>query len=1015
METLVDLIIRKGPATDGRGIRDGDRYISYRDFHLLTNRLARRCREKGVGSGSIVPILLTRGIDILIAVVGVLKAGGAYVPVDTGYPVQRIAYMLEDTGCSVVVGERERLPPGGKYVPIVMDGDWSGILESSAEDPPVLPSPGDLAYVIYTSGSTGNPKGVMVEHAQIHRYIMDVYERLGLAVCESYALFGTLSADAGLTAVFSALCYGKDLHIIDIKNLSAAAIIDYFRKYPVDCYKTTPSLIQTFLRQRSVDKLLPRKVLMLGGEACPWTLARHLYEFLPEGCRLFNHYGPTETTVGVLTYAFPPNPGSLPSVIPLGIPLEHTKVHILDDSGRPVMEGAAGELHIEGSLLARGYLNNPVLTEEKFVRGSPDGRDVRLYKTGDLARYLPGGNVEYLGRMDDQVKIRGYRIELKEIEHAILQTGTVEQCVVTAVERSTGERQLVGYVVPKDGFAAALLEEHLKAQLPDHMLPGKWVMLDHLPLTFNNKTDRRQLPAPDWEEMECARPETRAAGEMETALRDIWQQLLGRRGIRLDEDFFLMGGDSLLSMRLGFEAGDKLGINISPADVFEYPTIEKLAGYLTLRKGTAVSRVTIDRTDLREWETTAAQKHLFLHHKLYPKASFPHSSITFRMNGEPDAARLEAACTKIVALHESLRTVYSLKKGKVYGKVHEPFRLAPAYIRAEEESIDATIRRLTQPFDPERLPLIRIFVIHSEKTAWYLHLDMPHINSDGVSLAILIKDLTAVYNGEYVERPRPQFGDHQRRLESYRHSAGRREDELYWRQTLERPLPLLAFPRNNGVAAAGVYEGNFIVSAVPSGTMHRIDRWVLGRGLTRFQLLLAGYMALLHKISGSDTVAVMLPVHNRNDKSMEEVTGLLANVVLVRSEVSEGALTRDVMTACLAAIRKSLRHQQFPFEELYPIWQEQGRNKGLLTQSFFGWHHSRDKYRLGGTALELYIPVRHQENLPLSAAVFDTGEELVMRLSSSAGVYGISALRDVRDEYLHMLDKVMEGETALNT
>ncbi|MGB7926381.1 MAG: amino acid adenylation domain-containing protein, partial [Pyrinomonadaceae bacterium] len=446
--------------------------LTYAELNARANQLAHYLRKQGVGPEVTVGLLLERSVDVVVGLLGILKAGGAYVPLEPSYPSERLNSMLEDSGVQVVLAHRRSdvaWPMDGVRQLVSFDADWDTIALESSEDLVNLTTAANLAYVIYTSGSSGKPKGVAVEQRQLLNYLYSITKRMELDGGASFATVSTFAADLGHTVVFPSLCGGGTLRIISQERVSDAdALADYFSQHAVDCLKIVPSHLSALLSAASPERILPRRQLVLGGEASHWELIEKMRRYAPQ-CRILNHYGPTEATVGALTYRVREDSEPYSETVPLGRPVDNAQVYLLNPSLQPVPVGVAGELHIGGAGLARGYLNRPDLSAEKFIP-NPFGRTggERLYRTGDLARFLPGGEIEFLGRVDNQVKIRGFRIELGEIEAALAKHPAVRQNLVTAREDAPGEKRLVAYIVPDQKYTSAISGQRLH-KLPNNL------------------------------------------------------------------------------------------------------------------------------------------------------------------------------------------------------------------------------------------------------------------------------------------------------------------------------------------------------------------------------------------------------------------------------------------------------------------------------------------------------------------------------------------------------------------
>ena len=437
--------------------------LTYRELNERANQLARYLQSKGVRGEARVGLMMERSIEMVVGMLGTLKAGGSYVPLEKSQPVERLRQMVEDAGVQVIISmevlraEAESL---GAEVVVYIDSEMTEISKESAAEIQAIANAENVAYVIYTSGSTGSPKGVCVEHRQLVNYLNAILQKLNLPARASFALVSTFAADLGNTVIFPSLCSGGTLHVISQERISdAGALAEYFGKHVIDCLKIVPSHLSALMTHSQPELVLPRKCLVLGGEASGWELVERIQKLVPD-CRILNHYGPTETTVGVLTYAVETESAKRDSkTVPLGSPIANTQVYILDALLRPVALGMPGELHIGGANVTRGYLNSSQTAAAKFIPDSFSRKPgARLYKTGDLARFLPDGSIEFLGRTDDQVKVRGFRTEPGEIEAVIRQHQGVAQVKVLARETLTGDKRLVAYLVPEEQSAATVLQ-----------------------------------------------------------------------------------------------------------------------------------------------------------------------------------------------------------------------------------------------------------------------------------------------------------------------------------------------------------------------------------------------------------------------------------------------------------------------------------------------------------------------------------------------------------------------------
>ncbi len=588
--------------------------LTYEELNNRANTLAHYLIKLGAGPDVPVGICMERSAEMMVGVLGILKSGSAYVPLDPDYPAERISYLVKDSGAPVILTQQNltHVLSGSNVRVICLDAPE--YLQAEKELPPINPESrakeNNLVYIIYTSGSTGQPKGVAVEHRQLTNYVYGICERMAFEPGWNYATVSTISADLGNTVVFPSWYTGGCLHVISRERLSDPdALAEYFERHHIDCLKIVPSHFAALLTGRQPQKVMPRHRLILGGEAsrCEWV--KNIRVLAPE-CQIFNHYGPTETTVGVLTYKVKDViPRTESGTLPLGKPLPNTQIYILDSKQQPVPVGVPGEIYISGKGVARGYWQRPDLTDEKFItRRSADHADSRMYRTGDRARYLPDGAIEFLERVDYQVKIRGFRIELGEIESALKENKEIRDVRVIAREDVPGEKRIVAYIVPEKGKnpSGGDLRNHLKGKLPDYMVPSAFMILEKIPLTPNGKVDRKALTIPELAGTEMEETYMAPRTDTEKALAAIWEDILGINKIGIDDNFFALGGHSLLAVRLFVRIRKWAGIDMPLATLFKSPTVRAFAEILEahgVKDHTSEEKILSSAANVQQWRS----------------------------------------------------------------------------------------------------------------------------------------------------------------------------------------------------------------------------------------------------------------------------------------------------------------------------------------------------------------------------------------------------------------------------
>ncbi|MEP6515214.1 amino acid adenylation domain-containing protein [Microcoleus vaginatus] len=795
--------------------------ITYRELNDRANQLAHHLQKQGVEPESIVGICTHRSLETIVGMLGVLKAGGAYLPIDPTTPIERKALMLEDAQVKVLIVEQrliESLPKTQVNI-VCIDTDIPTV--SAAYTPRA--SSDNLAYVIYTSGSSGTPKGVAIEHRQLLNYLYAIEERLNLPSGASFATVSTFAADLGNTAIFPSLCFGGCLHIVSQERATdPEALAQYFRRHSIDCLKIVPSHLAALLTSSVAESILPRRRLILGGEAASWELIEKVRKINPD-CLIFNHYGPTEATVGVLTYqVYGEELKGISETVPLGRPIVNTQIYLLDSHLQPVPVGVPGELHIGGSSLARGYLNRPELTAEKFIP-HPFEAQAHLYKTGDLARYLPDGNIEFIGRIDNQVKIRGFRIELGEIEAALGQHPDIAQAVVVAREDAPGEKRLVASFVSnqKQAPSSSEIRRFLATKLPDYMVPWAFVTLKSLPLTPNGKIDRRSLPEPDSARAKLegtfAEPRTPA----EETIAQIWGQMLEVEKVGIYDNFFELGGDSISSIRIVAKINQS-GLRVTPKQLFECPTVAALAAVADQIETTEKLLPILPR------------QQEFLEEKISGKCQ----SFLFKTDSDIAPELWQQAVQQLLDRHDILRLRFLHTESgwqQMYGSLDEiqtePFSyidLSALPVRERETALETAAAELKESLNPAEGILWRVALFNQGNyRPNSLLLTIHELAADRVSWKILLEELSAAIaqlsQGQSVELPpaTATFKRWSEFLQEYAKSPQIQQERDYWlaaRQEVSKlPVDSPSNDRANPVLVSlDVEETRSLLQKVPA-------------------------------------------------------------------------------------------------------------------------------------------------------------------------------------------------------
>ena len=934
-----------------------DEELTYKALNERANQVAHYLIAQGVKPDTLVGLCVERSLEMVIGLIGILKAGGAYVPIDPDYPEERIRYMLEHSGVDVLLSlsHLSSLLPITEQQVIYLDtksdsDDHENILSCQIKSNPTKDrshfAPEHLAYVMYTSGTTGRPKGVMIEQHSVINLAINLRRLLHGEKDPAeirWALNASICFDASIQGLCHLLLGGSVVIVHQEVRRDITELIRLFELQQVSHWDCTPAQLQELLGS-SASKL---PVAVVGGEIIGDRLWSTIVDFADRGrLSVFNVYGPTEacvdTTLCPITNDF--------SKESLGGWLGNIRGYIVDSELRLLPTGVAGELCVGGVGLARGYLNNPELTAEKFIANPfSDDPDERLYRTGDLVRWLPDGNLEFIGRIDDQVKIRGFRIELGEIESQLQMHESVRSCVVVVREDIEGDKRLVAYVVI-DSLSEVedhvrVLREHLQQQLPEYMLPSAFVVLDELPLTSNGKIDRKSLPAPEgdaYAQEEYVAPET----ETEEVLVGIWSDLLGLEAgeISTRANFFALGGHSLLATRLVNLIFQRTGKELSLRSVFESPNVDKLA-FLIDQLQTATEVLPLTRCNREQAiPLSFAQQRLWFLYKLEGANGFYNIPLALRISGEINTNALIQSIEAVVARHEALRTRFVEVDGVATQVIDgvDGFKVIQEEI--SEQALQSVCKsEASAPFDlsVDRLLRAHFFnVLESEDHV--LLVTMHHIVSDGWSMEVFYREVVDFYQA-FCQGASPSLAELPIQYADFAHWQRQwlGEEVLqiqrdYWQQQLSGLAPLLTFPTDHPRPPVKSYRGANEPVHFSVELLDQLKALGERQGVTLYMTLLSGFSVLLGRYTGQEDIPIGSPVANRNRPEVENLIGFFVNTLVMRTDLSGDQSFTEILAQVKETALGAYAHQDIPFEHLVEVLNpERSMNYTPLFQVMF--------------------------------------------------------------------------------
>lgn len=933
--------------------------LTYAELDSQANRLAHYLIAQGVGAETMVPIMMERSLEMVIAINAVLKAGGAYLPLDPEHPLDRVEYILEEADAKLVLIQTRfsgNLPSNVAQLAV----DSAAHLLASYPDsrPAVTIKPDQLAYVIYTSGSTGKPKGVMNEHQAVCNHMLWMDEVYKLKPTDKVLQKTPYTFDVSLWELFLPLISGSQLIMAKPDgHKETGYLIDLVNQHQITYIHFVPSMLYLFLQEADQQKCPSLIRVLASGEAVSKDLEQRFVKAFPD-VELWNLYGPTEAAIHVTYWLCGQSDSS--TTVPIGYPLTNTRLYVVDNNLKLQPPGVAGELLLAGVQIARGYVNRPDLTTDRFI-ADPFVQDYpgRVYRTGDLVRMRDDGVVEYIGRNDFQVKLRGQRIELGEIEAVISQYPGVTQSVVLAREDRKNDQRLVAYLMTQDGAApeTQAMRDHLRAALPDYMVPSHFVVLEKFPLTSSGKVDRKALPAPvlgEVDEASLALPEN----PIEEQLVEIWCDILGLEKVGVTNDFFELGGHSLLGTQMFARVKHLFSVNIGLRKLFEAPTIRQLAVIITneTRSGNLQTKIQPRSANEQAIASTQQQRVWYLE-QIEPDSFAYNLPAAFRLRGELKLDALQRVFETIEQRHELLRAGFRTEAGKLVLTLRESLgiNLTPIplshYGVDDLEALKLILRQeAAKPFNTEKGPLFSARLIQLEAGDYVLFLLIHHLVFDGWSFDILLKELCSLYNAYAQGLPSPlpslpvQYADYAIWQKSWLDSDTVKKQLDYWKQQLAGDLPVLDLPLDKARPAHQAHRAEGINFFFDEPLLQELEELGSRQGATLFMVIIGLYALMLHRYSRQDDILVSVPVSARNQMEISGLMGPFINRLVCRFRIKPQRTFASWLQDVKKTLLDAMDNQDTQFETLvHTLNPPRDAARPPLVQTLFSYQDVRNR------------------------------------------------------------------------
>ena len=906
---------------DNTALVFGDKKFTYQQLNEQANRFAHCLRERyGIHPNDLVGVLLNRSEYMIIAVLGIVKAGGAYVPIDPEYPEKRIKFMLDDLCCKAVVTDGEDYD---NFDTSSMENviNIKSVQGECITNPVVNSLPNDMAYVMYTSGSTGTPKGVTVAHKPVVRLVKNT-NYIEISSGDRILQTGSIFFDASTFEIWGTLLNGAALYLVPLADLLK---INRLGRIIRDCQITIMWLTSSFFNQiveEDESVFCDVKHLLVGGERLSVSHINKLRE-ANRSLNIINGYGPTENTTFTTTYKIDQ---IFETDIPIGTPVSNTRVYILDNNGGLSPIGFPGELCITGDGLAMGYLNHPSMTDEKFIP-CPFEPGKKMYRTADITRLLPDGNIEFLGRSDNQVKIRGFRIECGEIEQTILQLPFINEAVVIVRDSENMEKELVSYIVSDREVPASDIKIHLSYKLPHYMVPSQFIQLEKMPLTRNGKIDKRALPEFGNAKLSGKSEFIGPRSSIESRISDIWKEILSRDKIDVHDNFFDIGGHSLKAVRVSSQIHCELGVEINLRTLFQHPTISSLSGVIDNREQSRY--IPIRKVpDAAHYPVSHAQQRLWILDKIEENSNAYNIPASFTIKGDLDIEALTSALNQLVERHEILRTRFITIQGEPRQKIEEDkvFKITMEDLSGrknpEEKVKTESYKHAHASFNLEKEELIRVKVLKLGNKHYMLLITLHHIICDGWSLSIFVRELFVFYKSRLMGmnallEPLPvQYKDYSAWHNEMILNGKLKDAGVYWHTKLSGEIPVLSLPTDLVRPLVQSFQGdriNFIISKENTDSLRELCK---ANGVSLFMFFVALVKVLLYRYSSQEDIIVGSPVAGRQHKDLEGQIGYYVNTLALRDKVMGKDSFRSLLKQVKKTVTNGFDHQEYPFDTL---------------------------------------------------------------------------------------------------
>ncbi|PDZ70797.1 non-ribosomal peptide synthetase [Bacillus pseudomycoides] len=997
-------------------IKDKDFCLTYGELNKKANKLAWLLRETNIKSNDVVAIFLEQSNYTIISMLAILKSGATFLPIDPNLPAERIDFILNDSSAKVIISTNQLINTlNYKGIIIdILDQDMWGI--NNEENLNIENHIEDNAYIIYTSGTTGKPKGVIIKQLSIANYARWISKFAGINEEDKIVIASSLNFDLGYTGLYSSLIVGGTVYIANKHVYSEPKeLIEILQKENITWIKMTPTLYKMLknygLKIKSLEAL---RLIIFGGEPIDIKDIEDIICNKTE-VEIINHYGPTECTIGCIAKKIDQfNIREFSQDISIGKPIHNTNIYIVNKNGQLQPNGFFGEIWVSGNGVAKGYINRPNLTKEKFVK-PPFTENEIMYRTGDIGRRLYNGEIELKGRKDNQVKVKGYRIEITEIEKHILMLSEIRDCKVIVKTNNDGINEMYAYIVLNNEYLTINdLKESLMKCLPSYMIPSYFTSVEHIPITSNGKADIKKLSTLKGDPL-ITRDETiKPTTQLEQEIVSLWSEILNMsHEIGLEDDFFIIGGDSLKAVKVMYNIADKYGVNLSLREFFKKPTIKYLASVVSENSNLQHNNNSLFPINKQKYySASSAQKRIYYLQKLENTEAAYNIPILLEWRGKLDGKLLYKTLCKLMERHEILRTNFDFINGSITQVIKEvqdaPFHI----IDCKYQNIDDTLEKLaTKVYDFNKEILFDSYLIKKSEERYYLFFTFNHIIMDGWSINVFLNELLKVYfgqdlGGEIVQYK--EFSEWQSRMllsDSYQ------EQLEYWKGIFPSTIPMLNIPVDYDYPSIQSFKGKRLNFIVDKSLFNQLKSFITNNKVTLFMLLLANYKILLSKYTNQKDIIVGVPVAARTQSKFKDTLGMFVNTLPLYTEVRLDETTVNIVQKVKENLLNAFKHQDYPLDELIKQLKiNRQASRSSLFETMFTMQEVNSKVysEQDIQVTKLNIDIKTSK-FPISFYVHYQDEQLEISIEYRDDLFTDETIHKIKEDYLFLLETTIKG------